>query len=100
MRNFLPDVRMRQSIYHWQAFLVSDIVHYLGTRRHRVWCARVFAPALERRTGRDRVRLLAQLEAVCDVQAWHNLRRVSGLDREQTERALVELLTPQVEARR
>ena len=69
-----------------------------GREVHRLLCARVFAPALEVRTGPDRERLQAQLEAVCDVHAWHCLRRVSGLDREQAERALVEIVTPLLEA--
>lgn len=68
-----------------------------GRRYHREWCARVFAPALERHDGADRRRLLAQLVAVCDVYTWKLLRRQAGLSRRQTEVALVELLTPLLE---
>ena len=68
-----------------------------GRQVHRAWCARVFAPALQRRSGSDRVRLLAQLVAICDVGTWALLRKQSGLSRRQTERALVELITPLME---
>ena len=72
---------------------VRDVVER-GRRLHRQWCARVFAPALEGRTGVERDRRLAQLVAVCDVYTWKLLRRDAGLSRRQTELALVELLTP------
>jgi AcrR family transcriptional regulator len=68
-----------------------------GRSLHREWCARVFAPALERVEGADRRRRLAQLVAVCDVYTWKLLRRDAGLSRRQTELALVELLTPMLE---
>lgn len=68
-----------------------------GRAVHRDWCARVFAPALERRTGVERTRLQAQLVAVCDVHTWALLRLQSGLSRRQTELALVELVTPLME---
>jgi hypothetical protein len=42
--------------------------------------------------------LLAQLVAVCDVQVWALLRQASNLSRRQTERALVELIEPLLEA--
>jgi AcrR family transcriptional regulator len=64
---------------------------------HREWCARVFAPALAGRSGVERQRRLAQLVAVCDVYTWKLLRRDAGLSRQQTELALVELLTPLME---
>lgn len=68
-----------------------------GRAVHRDWCARVFAPALQQRTGADRARLLAQLVAVCDVQTWALLRRQAGLGRRQAELALVEMITPLME---
>jgi AcrR family transcriptional regulator len=68
-----------------------------GRAFHREWCARVFAPALERLEGAARPRRLAQLVAVCDVYTWKLLRRDSGLSRRQTELALVELLEPLLE---
>lgn len=71
-----------------------------GRRVHLDWCDRVFGPALAKRSGVDRDRLLAQLIAVCDVQTWAVLRRRSGLDRAETERALLELLTPLLEGPR
>jgi len=63
-----------------------------GRELHRAWCARMFAQALNRHTGVERARLLAQLVAVCDVYAWKLLRRDSGLSRRQTELAIRELL--------
>jgi AcrR family transcriptional regulator len=69
-----------------------------GRALHRDWCARVFAPALAGRTGVERERRLAQLVAVCDLYTWKLLRRDSALSRRQTELAMVELLTPILEA--
>lgn len=63
-----------------------------GRTFHRRWCARVFAPALDRCTGAERQRLLAQLVAVCDVYTWKLLRRDSRLSRRQTGLAIRELL--------
>lgn len=68
-----------------------------GRASHRDWCARVFASALERHTGSERRRRLAQLVAICDVYMWKLLRRDAGLSRRQTELALVELLEPLME---
>ncbi len=69
-----------------------------GRALHRDWCARVFAPTLAGRTGVERERRLAQLVAVCDLYTWKVLRRDAALSRRQTELAIVELLTPIVEA--
>jgi AcrR family transcriptional regulator len=68
-----------------------------GRGLHRRWCARVFAPALEGRSGVERERRLAQLVAICDVYTWRLLRRDAGLSRRQTELAMVELLEPILE---
>jgi AcrR family transcriptional regulator len=65
-----------------------------GREYHLAWCARVFGPALAGLSPSDRKRRLAQLVAVCDVLTWKLLRHDAGLSRRQTERALVELLTP------
>lgn len=70
-----------------------------GRALHRDWCTRVFATTLASRTGADRRRLRAQLVSVCDVYTWKLLRRDAGLSRRQTELAIVELLTPMLEAR-
>lgn len=64
----------------------------LGKRLHAEWCARVFAPWLDGRTGVDRRRRVAQVVAMCDVYTWYLLRRQQGLSRRQTEQALVEML--------
>jgi AcrR family transcriptional regulator len=61
--------------------------------KHRQWVERVFAPNLADCEGPGRVRLLAQLVAICDVHLWKMLRRDGGLSREQTETALQEMIT-------
>ncbi len=68
-----------------------------GRALHRDWCARMFAPALAPLAGVEHRRRLAQLVAVCDVQMWKLLRRDAGLSRAQTERALVEIISPLLE---
>lgn len=64
-----------------------------GRVGHYEWVERTFAPFLAKRTGRERERLRAELIAVCDLYVWKILRRDLGLGREQTETALVEMLT-------
>jgi AcrR family transcriptional regulator len=68
-----------------------------GRTVHRDWCARVFAPSLNRLRGSQRKRRLAQFVAVCDVYTWKLLRRDAGLTRRQTELAVLELLNPLLE---
>ncbi|WP_344256614.1 helix-turn-helix domain-containing protein [Terrabacter carboxydivorans] len=63
-----------------------------GRQIHAQWCARVFAPWLDARSGVDRRRLGAQLVATCDLYTWHLLRRQEGLSRRQTKTALLELV--------
>jgi AcrR family transcriptional regulator len=63
-----------------------------GKRFHDQWVRTVFSPWLDRLEGVNRLRLRAQLVAVCDVYTWRLLRRQSGLSRRQTELALTELL--------
>lgn len=65
-----------------------------GRQLHVQWCTEVFARHLEGLTGADRERRLAQLVAICDVYTWKLLRRDSGLDRQQTQIALLEMLEP------
>lgn len=65
-----------------------------GRSLHRDWCAQVFAPTLEDVPPAERRRRLAQLVTICDVYTWKLLRRDSGLSRQQTELALVEILHP------
>jgi len=59
---------------------------------HHEWVERTFAPLLARRIGEERLRLLAELIAVCDVYFWKLLRRDLGLSREQTELAISETI--------
>jgi AcrR family transcriptional regulator len=68
-----------------------------GRAYHRAWCARAFAPALDRLSGPDQERRLNQFVAVCDVYVWKLLRRDGGLTRQQAELAVVELLEPLME---
>jgi AcrR family transcriptional regulator len=68
-----------------------------GRAFHRSWCEQAFATTLSATQGRSRPRRHAQLVAVCDVYTWKLLRRDAGLDRESTELAMVELLTPLLE---
>jgi len=63
-----------------------------GRRIHAQWCARVFAPWLDARSGLARQRLGAQLVAICDLYTWYLLRRQQGLSRRQTRLAMLELL--------
>ncbi|WP_066293732.1 TetR/AcrR family transcriptional regulator [Arthrobacter sp. B6] len=65
-----------------------------GRRLHREWCQHAFAPFLAGEPAAARKRRLAQLVAICDVQTWKLLRRDGGLSRQQTERALAEMLAP------
>lgn len=64
-----------------------------GRDYHRNWCADVFADALDLPTA-QRARRLAQICTVCDVRSWESLRRNHGLTRQQTEQAILEMLTP------
>jgi AcrR family transcriptional regulator len=102
---------VRVLVEHYEAYgdrvlkMLAEEAHVPGLRPivdrgravHRDWCARVFAPALDRLGGVERKRRLAQLVAVCDVYTWKLLRRDAGLSRRQTELALVELLEPMLE---
>ena len=67
-----------------------------GRASHVAWCERVFAPALGTMRGAARARRVAQLVALCDVYTWKLLRRDRDLSRDQTQRALRELLEPLV----
>ena len=64
---------------------------------HRDWCQQAFAGALAATAPGDRQRRLAQLVAVCDLYTWYLLRRQAGLEPAETERAMVELLSPLLE---
>jgi len=67
-----------------------------GRELHRDWCRTVFAATLGDLGGVQRERRLAQLVAVCDVYTWRLLRLDSGLSRQQTHLAILELLGPLV----
>jgi AcrR family transcriptional regulator len=69
-----------------------DRVLGAGRRLHRAWVEEKLGPLLDGCDDRARPRRLAQLVAVCDVYTWKLLRRDSGLSRNETERAIVELI--------
>ena len=64
-----------------------------GKKYHSGWIDRVFAEWLDQRSIDDRRRLHAQLVATCDTYTWYLLRRQQELSREETELALVEIIT-------
>jgi AcrR family transcriptional regulator len=63
-----------------------------GHEIHEEWVTRTFEPQLADLDRRTRERRLAQLVAVCDVYVWKILRRDIGLELEQVEATLVELI--------
>ncbi len=66
-----------------------------GRAYHVGWCRDAFADRLGGLAdARDRERRLAQLTAICDATTWRILRREAGLDIDETELALSELLVP------
>lgn len=69
----------------------------MGRAGHYEWVERTFAPFLEEISGQERERLRAGIIAICDLYVWKILRRDLGLGREQTELALVEMLTALLE---
>lgn len=69
-----------------------DAVLDNGRRLHRRWVEEKLGPLLRTVDRSTRRRRLAQLTAVCDVYSWKLLRRDSGLGREETEKAIAELI--------
>jgi AcrR family transcriptional regulator len=65
-----------------------------GKAYHRTWCETMFSDSLTNLSKADRARRLAQLVAVCDIRTWELLRISSALSRNQTRRALREMLEP------
>lgn len=61
-----------------------------GREFHYAWVERTFAPFLEGRDGRERLR--AQLIALTDVYTWKLLHLDLGLDRAETRTALIEMI--------
>lgn len=59
------------------------------------WCRAAFSPAIEDDLDHaTRERRMAQIVAVCDATTWRILRMDCRLSLEETERAVLELLTP------
>jgi AcrR family transcriptional regulator len=63
-----------------------------GRRTHYAWVERVFGPLLADRPTDARRQQLAQLIAVTDLYVWKVLRRDLRLSREETERAMRDLV--------
>jgi AcrR family transcriptional regulator len=63
-----------------------------GRRVHTAWVTRVFAEALARSRGKARRRRFAQLMAATDVLFWKVLRRDLRLGRDETEKAMLEIV--------
>ena len=63
-----------------------------GRRLHLAWVERTFAPLVERLPMAARARRIATLVALTDVYMWKLLRLDQGLSRDDTVRALVELI--------
>ena len=61
-----------------------------GREFHYAWVEQTFAPFLENRGGRERLR--AQLIAITDVYTWKLLHLDLGLDRTETRNALIEMI--------
>ncbi len=63
-----------------------------GREVHEEWVLRTFEPQLATLPPRARELRLAQLVALCDVYVWKILRRDIGLEVEQVEAAIVEMI--------
>jgi AcrR family transcriptional regulator len=73
--------------------------NFAGTRaRHRAWTAAAFAPQLAL-PPRQHALKLTELAAVTWVTTWKFLRHDSGLDRDDTERALRSMIEAIADAR-
>jgi AcrR family transcriptional regulator len=64
-----------------------------GRAYHYEWVDRIFAPLLAKSSPRDRERTRAQIIAVCDVYVWKVLRHDLGMTRDETQRAVMHVLT-------
>jgi AcrR family transcriptional regulator len=64
-----------------------------GRAHQYAWVDRIFAPLLAKRSRRDRERLRAQIIAVCDLYVWKVLRRDLGMSADETQRAILQMLS-------
>ena len=69
----------------------------LGRAVHRGWVETTFAPFLHGASPASRERLVSKLVVVTDVYTWKLLRRDRGLDREQVEQMIVEMVSALIE---
>lgn len=65
---------------------------------HQSWITTMFGDSLPKR-GRARTRAIAALHAATDVYTWKLLRRDLGLDRNETEKTIVELVLGIIEGK-
>ncbi len=70
---------------------IARAVDY-GKEVHEQWVKRTFAPQLAELSPHKRRRRQAQLVAMCDVYVWKILRRDIGMEVDEVEDALVEML--------
>ncbi len=63
-----------------------------GRRLHEEWIRRCFAVQLEGLDVAPRERVVRKLLHLTDFYSWHLYRNVYGLDREETERTLTEMV--------
>ena len=68
-----------------------------GRALHHAWVETTFAPLLAGRSAAGRQRLVTKLIAVTDVYIWKLLRRDMGLDRDQVERSIAEMVSTLIE---
>jgi AcrR family transcriptional regulator len=64
-----------------------------GRAQHRDWVERAFGPLLPQRRGARRERQVMALIAATDVYTWKLLRRDWGLDREEAERTIEQMVS-------
>lgn len=69
----------------------------LGRSVHRAWVETTFAPFLGELSAAGRERRITKLVVATDVYVWKLLRRDRGLDREQVERLMVEMVSALIE---
>ncbi len=79
---------LAQEARHPELHAIIDVAR----ASHRAWLERAFAPYFERRDADERTRLLAQLYTLTGVYTWYSLRHECGLNQEETERALYEMI--------
>jgi AcrR family transcriptional regulator len=63
-----------------------------GRASHRAWVRHIFAPQLERHTGKARVQMFLALATASDLFVWQILRRDEGLDRPAAQAVVLKII--------